>query len=98
VSLSSTCHCIDYLDFGHTDYSKLPPNPPIDFIFVLDPLVATGGTTCAAVSMIVDWGVPSQFLFHDHALNLQNEKLSFSQKYQVIECPSFKRGNTESAG
>ena len=41
-----------------TDYSKLPPSPPVDIVFVLDPLVATGGTACAALSMIVDWGVP----------------------------------------
>jgi len=39
-------------------YSKLPPTPPADIVFVLDPLVATGGTACAAVGMIVDWGIP----------------------------------------
>ncbi|KAG1780156.1 UDP-N-acetylglucosamine 1-carboxyvinyltransferase [Suillus placidus] len=39
-------------------YSKLPPVPPIDTCFILDPLVATGGTACAALAMILDWGVP----------------------------------------
>ncbi|KAG0705509.1 UDP-N-acetylglucosamine 1-carboxyvinyltransferase [Suillus ampliporus] len=39
-------------------YSKLPPVPPIDTCFLLDPLVATGGTACAALTMIIDWGVP----------------------------------------
>ncbi|KII95330.1 hypothetical protein PLICRDRAFT_96504 [Plicaturopsis crispa FD-325 SS-3] len=39
-------------------YSKLPPSPPIDTCFLLDPLIATGGTACAALSMIVDWGIP----------------------------------------
>ncbi|OAX42921.1 PRTase-like protein [Rhizopogon vinicolor AM-OR11-026] len=39
-------------------YSKLPPVPPIDMCFLLDPLVATGGTACAALTMINDWGVP----------------------------------------
>ncbi|KAG2043009.1 uracil phosphoribosyltransferase-domain-containing protein [Suillus americanus] len=39
-------------------YSKLPPVPPIDTCFILDPLVATGGTACAALAMIIDWGVP----------------------------------------
>lgn len=39
-------------------YSKLPPSPPVDTVFLLDPLVATGGTACAALTMIVDWGIP----------------------------------------
>ncbi|KAK0491099.1 armadillo/beta-catenin/plakoglobin [Armillaria novae-zelandiae] len=39
-------------------YSKLPASPPIDIVFLLDPLIATGGTACAALSMIVDWGIP----------------------------------------
>ncbi|PFH52858.1 hypothetical protein AMATHDRAFT_73981 [Amanita thiersii Skay4041] len=39
-------------------YSKLPPFPPVDRVFVLDPLIATGGTACAALGMIMDWGIP----------------------------------------
>ncbi|KAF5388137.1 hypothetical protein D9615_000266 [Tricholomella constricta] len=39
-------------------YSKLPPSPPVDEVFLLDPLIATGGTACAALAMIVDWGIP----------------------------------------
>ncbi|KAJ7095254.1 armadillo/beta-catenin/plakoglobin [Mycena belliarum] len=39
-------------------YSKLPPSPPIDMVFLLDPLIATGGTALAALSMITDWGMP----------------------------------------
>lgn len=39
-------------------YSKLPPDPPVDTVFLLDPLVATGGTACAALTMIADWGIP----------------------------------------
>ncbi|TFK29352.1 UDP-N-acetylglucosamine 1-carboxyvinyltransferase [Coprinopsis marcescibilis] len=39
-------------------YSKLPPSPPIDNVLLLDPLIATGGTVCAALSMLVDWGIP----------------------------------------
>ncbi|KAJ7638684.1 armadillo/beta-catenin/plakoglobin [Roridomyces roridus] len=38
-------------------YSKLPSSPPIDMVFLLDPLIATGGTACAALSMIQDWGM-----------------------------------------
>ncbi|KAF9645671.1 PRTase-like protein [Thelephora ganbajun] len=39
-------------------YSKLPSNPTIDMIYLLDPLIATGGTAVAAVHMITEWGVP----------------------------------------
>ncbi|KAK2466330.1 hypothetical protein APHAL10511_001972 [Amanita phalloides] len=39
-------------------YSKLPPQPPVDKVFVLDPLIATGNTACAALTMIHEWGVP----------------------------------------
>ncbi|EIW82441.1 armadillo beta-catenin plakoglobin [Coniophora puteana RWD-64-598 SS2] len=39
-------------------YSKLPSEPPIDTCFLLDPLVATGGTARAALAMITDWGIP----------------------------------------
>ncbi|KAF8484529.1 UDP-N-acetylglucosamine 1-carboxyvinyltransferase [Russula ochroleuca] len=39
-------------------YSKLPASPPVDLIFLLDPLIATGGTATAALHMITDWGIP----------------------------------------
>ncbi|KIM68686.1 hypothetical protein SCLCIDRAFT_105357 [Scleroderma citrinum Foug A] len=39
-------------------YSKLPSTRNVDICFLLDPLVATGGTACAALTMLVDWGVP----------------------------------------
>ncbi|KDQ64706.1 hypothetical protein JAAARDRAFT_145747 [Jaapia argillacea MUCL 33604] len=39
-------------------YSKLPPVPPVDIVYLLDPLIATGGTACAALTMILDWGLP----------------------------------------
>lgn len=40
------------------DYSKLPENPPIDRVYLLDPLIATGGTALAALAMILEWGIP----------------------------------------
>lgn len=40
-------------------YSKLPASAPVDQIFVLDPLIATGATACAALQMIVDWKIPA---------------------------------------
>ncbi|KDN50223.1 hypothetical protein RSAG8_01559, partial [Rhizoctonia solani AG-8 WAC10335] len=39
-------------------YSKLPTEPTVDQVFVIDPLIATGGTAVAAVNMILDWGIP----------------------------------------
>jgi len=39
-------------------YSKLPPSPTVDVVFLLDPLIATGGTAVAALNMITDWGIP----------------------------------------
>ncbi|KAK7695532.1 hypothetical protein QCA50_000168 [Cerrena zonata] len=39
-------------------YSKLPSVPPVDTVFLLDPLVATGGTAIAALHMLLDWGIP----------------------------------------
>lgn len=40
-------------------YSKLPPSPPCDQVFLLDPLIATGGTAIAALTMVIEWGIPS---------------------------------------
>ncbi|KZO99495.1 armadillo/beta-catenin/plakoglobin [Calocera viscosa TUFC12733] len=41
-------------------YSKLPESVEVDLVYIVDPLIATGGTACAAVNMIVEWGVPIQ--------------------------------------
>ncbi|EEB93687.1 hypothetical protein MPER_07621, partial [Moniliophthora perniciosa FA553] len=41
------------------DYSKLPATPPVDMVYILDPLIATGGTARAALQMILDWGIPA---------------------------------------
>ncbi|KAJ3723119.1 armadillo/beta-catenin/plakoglobin [Lentinula raphanica] len=41
-------------------YSKLPAQPPVDMVYLLDPLIATGGTAIAALTMIVDWGIPME--------------------------------------
>lgn len=51
-------YCKAYLN---VDYSKLPASPPIDQVFLLDPLIATGGTACAALGMITDWGIDSKY-------------------------------------
>ncbi|KAK7049663.1 hypothetical protein VNI00_005694 [Paramarasmius palmivorus] len=40
-------------------YSKLPATPPVEMVYILDPLIATGGTARAALQMILDWGIPA---------------------------------------
>lgn len=40
-----------------TYYDKLPPNAPVDVAYVLDPMLATGGSACAALANIKKWGV-----------------------------------------
>lgn len=38
-------------------YSKLPEGQPVDVAFVLDPMLATGGSALAAIEALKDWGV-----------------------------------------
>ena len=38
-------------------YSRLPHDIPVDRIFILDPMVATGGTAIAALKMMREWGL-----------------------------------------
>jgi uracil phosphoribosyltransferase len=40
-----------------TYYKKLPPRPSIELCFVLDPMLATGGSAVAAVDILKRWGV-----------------------------------------
>lgn len=40
-----------------TYYDKLPPNAPVDVAYVLDPMLATGGSACAALENLRKWGV-----------------------------------------
>ena len=37
-------------------YQKLPVAPTVDVCLVLDPMLATGGSACAAVSILKRWG------------------------------------------
>lgn len=40
-----------------TYYNKLPPNPNIDVGFVVDPMLATGGSAAEAVDILKAWGL-----------------------------------------
>ena len=39
-------------------YSKLPEKKPVDVAFVLDPMLATGGSAIMACKALEEWGVP----------------------------------------
>jgi uracil phosphoribosyltransferase len=39
-----------------TYYNKLPPSPTIDLSLVLDPMLATGGSAVAAITLLKQWG------------------------------------------
>ncbi len=39
-------------------YNRLPPDPSVDLALVLDPMLATGGSARAAISILKRWGVP----------------------------------------
>ena len=49
--------------FVYADYSKLPSKPNVDLVYLLDPLIATGGTANAALSMLLDWGIPGRYSY-----------------------------------
>ncbi|MEM7332884.1 MAG: uracil phosphoribosyltransferase [Chloroflexota bacterium] len=38
-------------------YNKLPDQPTVDICFVMDPMLATGGSAVATVDLIKKWGV-----------------------------------------
>ncbi len=40
-----------------TYYNKLPPSPNIDVGFVVDPMLATGGSAIVAVDILKKWGL-----------------------------------------
>jgi uracil phosphoribosyltransferase len=40
-----------------TYYNRLPSHPTVDVSFILDPMLATGGSAVAAVEILKQWGV-----------------------------------------
>ncbi|PJF18242.1 Uracil phosphoribosyltransferase [Paramicrosporidium saccamoebae] len=43
-------------------YNKLPQSNSFDICYVLDPMIATGGTALATIEMLKDFGVPKIIL------------------------------------
>jgi len=66
-------------------YSKLPQSPPVDMVFLLDPLIATGGTACAALAMIEDWGIPANKVKLLCVLGSQEGLASVQSQYPELE-------------
>ncbi|CAG8830194.1 8810_t:CDS:2, partial [Racocetra persica] len=44
-------------------YNKLPSEPNVERVIVLEPLIATGGTAVAATSILKDWGIKTKIKF-----------------------------------
>lgn len=38
-------------------YNRLPPHPTVDVCFILDPMLATGGSALSATDVLLRWGV-----------------------------------------
>lgn len=55
-------------------YSRLPTDNKFDVCYILDPVIATGGTTAAAIDMIKDWGVSNIRII---AVNASHDGLEF---------------------
>ncbi|CAG8566258.1 593_t:CDS:2 [Ambispora leptoticha] len=65
-------------------YNKLPNVPNVDQVIVLDPMIATGGTAIAAVSILKDWGITNKIKFITVCASKQGlEKLT--EKYPDVE-------------
>ena len=43
-------------------YKKFPKSDPVDIAFVIDPMLATGGSAIAALESVKDWGAPQSRL------------------------------------
>lgn len=43
-------------------YDKLPASNPAQVAFVLDPMLATGGSACLAIDALKRWGVPQIYM------------------------------------
>lgn len=68
------------------DYSKLPSTPTVDQVFILDPLVATGGTACAALAMIVDWGISGTNVVRYHGMIQFSAFIAYTVKNIKLLC------------
>ncbi|CAH1758799.1 15170_t:CDS:2 [Entrophospora sp. SA101] len=44
-------------------YNKLPSEPNIDQVIVLEPMIATGGTANATINILKDWGIKNKIKF-----------------------------------
>ncbi|KAH8113305.1 armadillo/beta-catenin/plakoglobin [Phellopilus nigrolimitatus] len=66
-------------------YSKLPSEVTVDVCYLLDPLVATGGTACAALQMLVDWGLDVKNIKLLSVLASEEGLKKISQEFPELE-------------
>ena len=66
-------------------YKKLPHGSPVDIAFVLDPMLATGGSAIAALKALKGWGVPK---IHLLALIASPEGIAAVHDYDTEVCIS----------
>ena len=62
----------------------------MDTVFLLDPLIATGGTAIAGLHMILDWGIPGSMPISGLLESLIADSILYSSvKDQVTMRPCF---------
>lgn len=66
-------------------YSKLSAQPSVDQVLILDPLVATGGTVIACVSMMLDWGLPIEKIRFAGVLGSEPGVRELAQRFPGLE-------------
>ena len=75
------------------DYSKLPSDVTVNLCYLLDPLVATGGTAIAALQMLLDWGLPSKFsLCFSSGFPVTNDPVPLVQNVKLLAVLASESG------
>ena len=92
-ALEFRAHCLIHV--LNPDYSKLPSVPPVELVYLLDPLIATGGTACAAMHMILDWGVPGKSPNDISAKYFSPLTRRYSIESKASLCPGIRSWTTE---
>ncbi|WWC73568.1 uracil phosphoribosyltransferase [Kwoniella pini CBS 10737] len=66
-------------------YSKLPSQVTADMVFLLDPLIATGGTALAALNMLTEWGLSQSQIKIISVLGSKQGVLNVSEEFPDVE-------------
>lgn len=66
-------------------YSKLPTEVTADVVYLLDPLIATGGTAIAAIGMLTDWGLKQEQIKIVSVLGSKQGVEHVAEEYPEVE-------------